>query len=82
VNDLATLQSLGLELPSPAYLFGAIVFGLLGFAAFRYGRQHGRPRTLWMGVVLMFYPYLVSGTAWLYALGLLLCAGIWFEHRL
>jgi hypothetical protein len=76
MNEIATLRSLGLSLPSPAYIFGAIVFGLLGIAAFRYGRKSGRPRTLWLGVALMVYPYAISSTWLLYAVGAALCAGI------
>jgi uncharacterized membrane protein len=70
------LQSLGISLPSPAYLLGAIVFGLVGIAAFRYGRKTGRRRALWIGVALMAYPYLISSTWLLYAVGAALCAGL------
>jgi hypothetical protein len=80
LDTLATLQSLGLELPSPAYLFAAIVFGLVGLAAFRLGRKRDRPRTMWLGVALMLYPYLVSNTAWLVAIGAALCAGLWLDR--
>lgn len=76
MNDLAALQTLGLELPSPAYIFGAIVFGVIGLIAFRRGRKSGRRRTLWLGVALMFYPYAVSSTWLLYAVGAALCAGV------
>ena len=76
MNDLAALQSLGIVLPSPAYIFGAIVFGLIGWVAFRRGRKLERPRTLWLGVALMLYPYLVSNTALMYAVGVALCAGV------
>lgn len=76
MNDLAALQTLGLELPSPAYIFGAIVFGVIGLIAFRRGRKSGRRRTLWLGVALMFYPYAVSSTWLLYAVGTALCAGV------
>ena len=78
---LQTAAALGLTLPSPAYLFGAIVFGLAGLAAWRVGRKEERPRTLWLGVTLMLYPYLVSQTWLLYVLGLVLCAGIWWDRQ-
>lgn len=81
MDTLSALQSMGLELPSPAYIFGAIVFGLAGMAAFRLGRQRERPRTVWLGVALMLYPYAVSRTWLLYAVGVLLCAGIWIDAR-
>lgn len=81
MNDLTALQSLGFEWPSPAYLFGAIVFGIVGLVAFRHGRRSDRPVSLWLGVVLMFYPYGVSSTWVLYLVGLGLCAGLWWDHR-
>jgi hypothetical protein len=80
VDELRTLQSLGLELPGPAYLFGAIVFGLVGIWAFRSGRKNARPRTLWLGVALMFYPYAVSSTWLLYAIGTGLCAAVFMDR--
>ncbi|MEO5734576.1 MAG: hypothetical protein ABIN96_02450 [Rubrivivax sp.] len=76
MNPLSTLNAFGITLPSPAYVLGAIVFGLIGFAAFRFGRRQGRPLTLWLGVVLMLYPYAVSRTSWLYGVGLALCIGL------
>lgn len=81
MGDAATqLRMLGLELPTPAYMAGAILFGLLGYAAWRYGRRHERRLTTWLGVALMVYPYGVSQTWLLYALGVALCAGIWFDR--
>ena len=81
MDALSSLPALGLELPSPAYIFGAIVFGLIGFAAFRNGRKTGRRKTLWLGVALMFYPYAISLTWLLYVVGVVLCAGIYVDRR-
>jgi hypothetical protein len=80
LDPLGTLQSLGFAWPSPAYIFGAVVFGLVGFAAFRYGRKAGKPVTLWLGVALMLYPYAVSRTWLMYAVGVALCAGLFFDR--
>lgn len=68
-------------MPTPAYLIGAILFGLIGFAAYRYGKRTSRPKVKWIGVVLMLYPYAISGTALLYVVGAALCLGlyIWRE---
>jgi hypothetical protein len=81
MDELAALQALGWQWPTPAYLFGAIVFGLIGLVAFRSGRRSGHRLTVWIGVVLMFYPYAVSATWLLYGVGAALCAAIWFDHR-
>ena len=79
MDTLATLQSMGLSLPSPAYIVGAILFGILGMAAYWHGKKTQRPRTKWLGVALMFYPYAVPSTWLLYLVGLALCAGVWFD---
>lgn len=60
--NLQTLQSLGISLPSPAYILNAVIFGLIGFAAYRYGKRAGRPRSRWLGVALMLYPYAIART--------------------
>ena len=74
MENIAALQALGLELPSLAYIVGAILFGLIGLAAFRRGRKTGSRSTLWLGVALMVYPYAVSRTWLLYVVGIALSA--------
>jgi hypothetical protein len=81
VDTLSSLQALGIELPSPAYLIGALLFGLVGLAAFRGGRKTGHPRTRWLGLALMLYPYAVSMTWLLYLVGAALCLGIYVDQR-
>jgi apolipoprotein N-acyltransferase len=78
---LDTAKALGFTLPSPGYIFGAILFGLIGLVAFRAGRKQQRPRAVWIGVALMLYPYLISQTWAIYAVGVALCAGLWVERR-
>ncbi len=80
MDELAQLQSLGFTLPSPAYIFGAIVFGLIGAGAFRYGRKRAQPLKVWLGVALMLYPYAVSRTWLMYVVGLALCAGLFIDR--
>jgi hypothetical protein len=65
-------------LPSGAYLFGGVVFSAVGFVAWRYGKSTGRPITQWLGVALMFYPYLVPNTGVLYAVGAIFCAALYY----
>ena len=79
METLSALQSLGLELPSPAYIIGAIVFGLIGTVAFWYGKKTQQRRTRWWGVALMFYPYATSPTWLLYTVGVGLCLGMWWD---
>ena len=81
MDSSQNLSSLGLALPSAAYLAGAILFGLLGYAAFRYGRQLSRPSFTWGGLALMLYPYGVSDTWLLWLLGLVLCAAMFVADK-
>jgi hypothetical protein len=81
MDELSALQSLGLTLPSPSYLFGVVAFGLVGWAAYRRGKKAQRPRTKWLGVALMLYPYAVSRTWLLYLVGAVLCAGLYADQR-
>jgi apolipoprotein N-acyltransferase len=78
---LKTGAALGLTLPTPAYIFGAVLFGIIGLAAFRMGRKQRRTRALWISVALMPYPFLISQTWLLYGVGAMLCAGLWIERR-
>ena len=77
MNELASLGSLGLELPSPAYIVGAILFGIVGYVAFRRGRKAARPELTWAGVALMVYPYAVSQTWLLWGVGVVLCCWLY-----
>jgi len=81
VDELNALQALGITLPSPAYLFGVIFFGLVGFAAYRHGKKVSLNTLKWIGVALMLYPYAVSATWLLYAIGCTLCGGIYLYRR-
>jgi len=79
MNELQAIQSLGLTLPSPAYIFGVILFGIVGYVAFRRGRKTSRPVLTWTGVALMLYPYAVTQTWLLWAVGAALCVGLLFK---
>jgi hypothetical protein len=79
-EGLETLGALGITLPSPGYIVGVILFGVLGLVAYYYGKRQGQPRTRWLGLALMLYPYVVWQTWLLYLVGAVLCAAIWFER--
>jgi hypothetical protein len=81
VELIETLRALGIELPSVAYIAGAVVFGIVGVVAFWKGRKLKRTRVKWLGVALMFYPYVVWNTASLYGVGVALCVALWVFRR-
>jgi len=81
MNELKNLESLGLTLPSIEYIVGSIIFGILGYAAYRYGKRVSNREVRWIGVGLMLYPYLISETWLLYVVGTALCAGVYFYRR-
>lgn len=82
MDNLQTIESLGFTLPTPAYLIGALLFGILGFAAYRYGKKTTQPTIRWLGFALMVYPYVVTATLPMYLVGTALCGAIyWFRRR-
>jgi hypothetical protein len=81
MDDIKTLESLGFSLPSPAYLAGSLLFSLLGYLAYRYGKRNALALTKWLGVALMLFPYGVSDTRLLYIVGAGLCLAAWFASR-
>jgi len=81
MDDTATaLRALGWQLPGPGYFAAAIVFGLIGLAAFRLGRRRARPVATWTGLALMLYPYAIERTWVLVVVGLALCAVLAWDH--
>ena len=80
MDTVQALESFGLTLPSPAYIAGAVLFGLLGLAAYRSGKKAERPRSKWLGVALMLYLYVVPQTWLMYVVGVALCAGVYFDR--
>jgi hypothetical protein len=73
------LQSFGLPIPSPAYIAGLLLFGLIGLAAWRHGRKNKLPRPKWIGVALMLYPYVTPQTWLMYLVGAALCVWLLFS---
>jgi len=80
-DTVATAEALGFTLPSTAYIVGAILFGMIGFVAYRYGKSMSIPATRWLGVALMLYPYAISATWLLYVVGVALCVATYVTAR-
>jgi hypothetical protein len=73
------LGALGFALPSPAYLLGALLFGIYGWVAYRHGKKTANGQVRWTGLALMLYPYAVSETWMLWLLGVALCGWVWWK---
>jgi hypothetical protein len=65
-------------MPTPANLFAALIFGLVGLVAFNYGRKNTLYRPMVTGLALMVFPYAVDRTWVIYLVGSLLCAALYF----
>lgn len=77
--DAQALLSILLQnLPSLAYLAGSFLFGIIGYVAYRHGKKTVQKKSKWIGVGLMFYPYLIgSDTRLLWLVGMLLCLALY-----
>ena len=73
------LKTLGLEMPTPAYLLGTLLFGIVGAVAWWHGKKTARPRAKWLGLALMLYPYATPQTWLLYSVGVALSVGLAFS---
>ena len=73
------LATLGISLPTPTYLAGMLLFGLVGYVAWRKGRKEKRPALTWAGVALMLYPYVVPQTWLMYLVGTLGTLWLYFN---
>ena len=80
-DNLVALEALGFTLPSTAYLIGAVIFGCVGFVAYRYGKKMSLQATKWIGIALMLYPYAISATWAMYVVGVGLCIGAYLSAR-
>jgi len=57
-----------------ANLFGQILFGAIGLAAFIYGKKQSSFKAMLLGVAISAYPYFVAETWLLYTIGIVLTA--------
>jgi uncharacterized membrane protein len=66
---------------SEATIFWGLLFGVIGFAFFVYGKKQQRGFPLACGVGLMVFPYFVSNTILLIAIGVVLSALPYFFRQ-
>ena len=65
---------------SPANLIAGLIFGVIGMAAFGFGKKHGEITKMVVGVALMIFPYAVSNTWLLYGIGVVLTVLVFVWH--
>jgi hypothetical protein len=75
-----TVPDLSLEGFSVATIVIAVLFGIVGFAAFRYGRKNGETRPLLLGIALMVYGYFVTNAWMSFAIGAVLTLLLFFPR--
>ena len=59
-------------------LIAGFIFSGIGLVAFVYGKKEGSFKPLSIGIALMAYPYFLTSTFWLYAVGIGLCLLLYF----
>ena len=72
---------MGLTLPGPAYIAGAILFSIIGYAAYRYGKKASLAAPKWIGIALMLYSYVTPETWMMYVAGIGLCAALYIFRK-
>jgi len=62
-------------------LLWGLLFSSIGVGFFIYGKRQRAPAPLICGIALCVYPYFVSNTALMVAIGVVLCAVPYFFRR-
>ncbi|HPF12743.1 MAG: hypothetical protein H6830_07970 [Planctomycetes bacterium] len=55
-------------------LIAGFLFGSIGMVAFVYGKRMVQWSTMFLGMALMAFPYLIEDTLWVYIVGVVLTA--------
>jgi hypothetical protein len=66
----------------PTWILLSMIPSGAGFVLFMYGKKQERLPQLVVGLLMMIYPYLVSGVSALIGIGLVLWACLWYALRL
>ena len=75
------LATFGIQLPSPAYWAGMVLFSVIGMVAWYRARRTKESAQKWLGLALMLYPYGTPETWMLYAVGVALSVWLVFVWR-
>ena len=59
-------------------IIGGIIFGIVGWYAFIHGKKEKSWRPMVIGIALMVYPYFVPNAWVAFAIGIGLCAALYF----
>lgn len=59
-------------------IIGWSLFGLIGMAAFLYGKKQGSWKTMAISAGLMVYPYFVTNTIAMFAVGVALTGSLFY----
>ena len=65
---------------SLANIIGGTLFGVIGFIAFVYGKKMSAFKPMAIGALLVIFPYLITNTIVMYAVGAVL-TGLLFIFR-
>jgi len=65
----------------PYTLLAGFIFGMIGWGIFRYGRAMELPRTTFIGMIMMAYPYFVPNKYAVWIVGVVLCAISWWQRN-
>jgi hypothetical protein len=64
----------------PINLVAYLIFGVVGFCAFNYGRKLQLWKPIAIGLALMLYGIFSSSPWWQWGGGTALCILLWFHH--
>jgi len=59
-------------MPETALILWALLFGSIGFGYFIYGKRQAQPVVRYTGIALMLFPYVVTDTAAVVLVGIML----------
>jgi hypothetical protein len=67
---------------NPTWIFLSLIPGGIGFVLFVYGKKQQRLPHLLAGIAMMVYPYFTSTITAMAAVGVAICAALWYIVRI